>query len=135
MRKPANAKAYALREAGELALVAVLLVSLRSALDWPCFVVWTGLAIKTTSSIVFYGLFLHRPFSRNPRVGIEALSGQTAHTLTELSPCGRVRIWNETWSAQSETGQEIPAGRKVCIHEIRRLVLYVRPIDRPDEPC
>jgi len=135
MHRPANTRAYALREAGELLLVAVLLVVLRSSLGWPWFVVWIGLAIKTTASIVFYGLFLHRSFSRHPRVGAEALIGQTAHTLTELSPYGRVGMGNETWFARSETGERIPAGYRVHVRAVSRLVLYVRLAEKPDEPC
>ena len=61
---------------------------------------------------------------RKPVTGIKALVGETAFTLDELNPSGRVRIHGEIWKAISTSGM-INVGEKVCVTEVKNLTLYV----------
>jgi membrane-bound serine protease (ClpP class) len=61
---------------------------------------------------------------RKPVTGIKALVGETAVTLDELNPSGRVRIHGEIWNAVSNSGM-INIGEQVRVTEVKNLVLYV----------
>jgi membrane-bound serine protease (ClpP class) len=61
---------------------------------------------------------------RKPVTGIKALVGETAFTLDELNPSGRVRIHGEIWNAVSNSGM-INIGEQVRVTEVKNLTLYV----------
>jgi membrane-bound serine protease (ClpP class) len=61
---------------------------------------------------------------RKPVTGIKALVGETAFTLDELNPSGRVSVHGEIWNAMSVTGM-INTGEQVRVTEVKNLVLYV----------
>ena len=61
---------------------------------------------------------------RKPVTGIKALVGETAITLDELNPSGRVSIHGEIWNAVSISGM-INTGEQVRVREVKNLVLYV----------
>ncbi len=61
---------------------------------------------------------------RKPVTGIKALVGETAFTLDELNPSGRVSVHGEIWNAVSITGMINP-GEQVSVTEVKNLVLYV----------
>jgi len=61
---------------------------------------------------------------RKPVTGIKALVGETAFTLDELNPSGRVRIHGEIWNAVSTSGM-INIGEQVRVTEVKNLTLYV----------
>ena len=61
---------------------------------------------------------------RKPVTGIKALVGETAFTLDELNPSGRVRIHGEIWNAVSISGM-INIGEMVRVTEVKNLTLYV----------
>ena len=61
---------------------------------------------------------------RKPVTGIKALVGETAFTLNELNPSGRVSIHGEIWNAVSVSGK-INTGEQVRVTEVKNLILYV----------
>jgi membrane-bound serine protease (ClpP class) len=61
---------------------------------------------------------------RKPVTGIKALVGETAFSLDELNPSGRVRIHGEIWNAISISGM-INIGEMVRVTEVKNLTLYV----------
>ena len=61
---------------------------------------------------------------RKPVTGIKALVGETAYTLDELNPSGRVSIHGEIWNAVSISGM-INTGEQVRVTEVKNLILYV----------
>ena len=61
---------------------------------------------------------------RKPVTGIKALVGETAYTLDELNPSGRVSVHGEIWNAVSISGM-INTGEQVRVTEVKNLVLYV----------
>jgi len=61
---------------------------------------------------------------RKPVTGIKALVGETAITLDELNPSGKVRIHGEIWNAISISGV-INIEEKVRVTDVKNLILYV----------
>jgi membrane-bound serine protease (ClpP class) len=56
--------------------------------------------------------------------GIKALVGETAITLDELNPSGKVRIHGEIWNAISISGM-IRIEERVRVRDVKNLTLYV----------
>ena len=61
---------------------------------------------------------------RKPVTGIKALIGETAVTLDELNPSGRVSIHGEIWNAISISGK-IHIEETVHVRDVKNLILYV----------
>jgi membrane-bound serine protease (ClpP class) len=61
---------------------------------------------------------------RKPVTGIKALVGETAITLDELNPSGKVRIHGEIWNAISISGM-IRIEERVRVRDVKNLTLYV----------
>jgi membrane-bound serine protease (ClpP class) len=61
------------------------------------------------------------------RTGREALEGTIGVVLGALGPRGTVRARGETWTAESSTGEPIPAGASVRIVRVQGVRLVVRP--------
>lgn len=60
--------------------------------------------------------------------GPGTLAGDTAEVMQPLSPAGTVKVHGELWKAESVAGN-IPAGERVRIIEMKKLTLYVEPIN------
>ena len=63
-----------------------------------------------------------------PVTGIKAMVGETALTLDELNPSGRVRMNGEIWNAVSVSGM-VNTGESVRVKEVRNLTLYVEHLN------
>ena len=59
------------------------------------------------------------------------LVGQTATVTTALDPKGSVRVVGETWTAVTESGRPIEAGKEVVVTEVDGLTLKVYEADEP----
>ncbi|MCZ4119234.1 MULTISPECIES: NfeD family protein [unclassified Streptomyces] len=92
------------------------------------FVVFTVVA---TLSVLFVRPFAVRRLAGPPteRFGIDALVGQTARTLSEVTDLdGRVRIGGEEWTARCfDDTQVIPPGTTVDVMEISGTTAFVYP--------
>jgi membrane-bound serine protease (ClpP class) len=64
------------------------------------------------------------------RTGREVLEGSVGVVLAAIAPRGTVRARGETWTAESSTGEPIPAGAPVRIVRVQGVKLLVRP--QPD---
>lgn len=60
------------------------------------------------------------------------LVGQTAEVVMSLSPEGQVRLEGEVWSAETASGQNVPAGQKVKVTATRDITLIVEPVQRAE---
>jgi len=129
-RDDTSVRAYFSREALEICLV---LVGLAIA-DWLTRVPWWLWILlpcgKLLLSIAFYLLFVKKVFKRRPRHGPWSLIGRTVRTLVPLSPNGQVKLDNEIWSAASQDGSSIAAGRDVVIRDVRGSLLLVTLQDK-----
>ena len=108
-----------------------------------CFIggpVWLQALVFFTVSIVL--LILLRPMVRKyfqPRLvktNADALVGTTCpvvEAIDNLSGCGRVKVGDVTWSARSESGDPIPAGRQVKILKIQGVKVYVEEAKKQEE--
>jgi membrane-bound serine protease (ClpP class) len=66
--------------------------------------------------------------------GYEQYAGQTVLVYESLKPRGRVRFQGQLWFAESPSGEEIPAGRRVKILGVENLTLIVESVeDMPAE--
>ena len=63
-----------------------------------------------------------------PVTGIKAMVGETALTLDELNPSGRVRMNGEIWNAVSISGM-VNTGEPVRVKEVKNLTLYVEHLN------
>ncbi|MEU1371631.1 NfeD family protein [Streptomyces sp. NPDC005803] len=93
------------------------------------FVVFTATA---TASLLFVRPFVVRHVLAPPsaaRFGVEALVGQTARTVSEVTALdGRVRIGGEEWTARSyDETQTIPPGTAVDVMKISGATAFVYP--------
>jgi len=60
-------------------------------------------------------------------VGPGGVTGLTGVVTERIAPQGKVRVRGELWNAESAEGQEVKAGRRVTVVEVRGLTLLVRP--------
>ena len=60
---------------------------------------------------------------RRPEVGVEALVGSMARTVTDCRPRGHVRVAGELWQARCDAGAE--AGEDVLVLSVEGLTLVV----------
>ncbi|MEU0131856.1 MULTISPECIES: NfeD family protein [unclassified Streptomyces] len=111
--------------------VAALVTAGSAALGLPLplqFVLFTAVA---TGSLLFVRPLVVRHVLAPPaeRFGIEALVGQAARTVSEVTALdGRVRIGGEEWSARSfDETQTIPPGTTVDVMEINGATAFVYP--------
>jgi membrane-bound serine protease (ClpP class) len=61
--------------------------------------------------------------------GYEQYAGQIAVVHESLKPRGRVRFQGQLWFAESPSGEEVPAGRRVKIVGVEDLTLIVEPVE------
>ncbi len=123
-----SVRTYFSREALEVCLV---LAGLAIA-QWLTHVPWWLWILlpcgKLLISIAFYLLFVKKVFKQRPRYGPWSLIGREAKTLVPLRPEGQVKLDNEIWSATSQDGSPIAAGKDVVIRDVRgsRLLVALR---------
>jgi membrane protein implicated in regulation of membrane protease activity len=128
VRSPA-ARAYALREAIELALVIVGLAVASRFLHVPLWA-WVALPLgKLLFSVAAYGLLLRRSFERRHATGPLAVVGKTGVVVTPLRPRGQVRVGGEIWQARGASGRDHDAGTIVRIAAIEGSTLFVERVD------
>jgi membrane-bound ClpP family serine protease len=74
---------------------------------------------------VFVSLLIAKMGNKPSVVGSEALINSRCKTITELIPCGWVKVGIEVWRARSSSGN-IESGDEVIIQEVKGLTLIVR---------
>lgn len=82
--------------------------------------------------IVFFSLIILRAIlnamNAPARMGVDRFVGAVGQAITDLSPDGKVKISQQTWSASS-IGSNVKAGQKVKVISISGVRLLVTPID------
>ena len=115
------------------ALIALLVSLIGGAL-------WLQVLVFFTVSIVL--LILLRPLVRKvlrPRLvktNADSLIGSTCQVveaIDNLAGTGRVKVGDVTWSARSEGGEKISAGRQVKILKIQGVKVYVEEVKKTME--
>ena len=115
------------------ALIALLVSLIGGAL-------WLQVLVFFTVSIVL--LILLRPLVRKvlrPRLvktNADSLIGSTCQVVEDidnLAGTGRVKVGDVTWSARSEGGEKISAGRQVKILKIQGVKVYVEEVKKTME--
>ena len=74
---------------------------------------------------------LSKRFIKNTKTNADSLMGEIGVVTLEINNLkgeGQVKIKNQTWSAKSENGDEIPQGAKVKIEKIEGVKLIVNAI-------
>jgi membrane-bound serine protease (ClpP class) len=76
------------------------------------------------SGLIYYGMFTVMGRKRKARTGFEEMMGQEALVVEDVSPQGRVQIYDELWTARAR-GRAFLKGDKVriCGHEGLTLVV------------
>ena len=98
-----------------------------SAGSWASATAWALAALAFASALIAAVLvvpaiaYRHTPVAP---VGTQALIGAAGTTLSPMTPTGRVRVNNETWTAQSLSGP-LPAGAPVHVVKVEGLRLMV----------
>lgn len=86
-------------------------------------------------------LVLVRPFCKRflkPRgaaTNADRVIGQTAivtETIDNMLATGAVKVFGQTWTARSISGESIPVGTQVCIREIQGVKVIVEAINSID---
>jgi membrane-bound serine protease (ClpP class) len=84
-----------------------------------------GMTVGVGAFFVF-GIAAGLKAQRRPvAVGRETLIGQTGFARDALAPTGTIRMEGEEWTAQSVTGEEIPAGAAIRVVGLVGLRLQV----------
>ncbi len=87
-------------------------------------------------------LLLLRPLARKhftpklTKTNIDALVGATGVVIEDVdnvSARGRVKLGGMEWSARSESGEALPAGRQVQVARIEGVKVFVKPVAVPEE--
>lgn len=101
---------------------------------------WLQLLVFFTVSIVLLALL--RPLVRKffqpklTKTNADSLVGTTClvvEGIDNLSGTGRVKVGDVTWSARSESGEPIPAGKQVKILKIQGVKVYVEEAKKQEE--
>ena len=101
---------------------------------------WLQILVFFTVSIVLLALL--RPMVRKffqPKItktNADSLVGTTClvvEDIDNMASAGRVKVGDVTWSARSESGDPIPAGRQVKILKIQGVKVYVEEAKKQEE--
>ena len=92
-------------------------------------VVGTGIATAAFFTVIV--AFAVRAQMKKPEVGREALVGRSGRTRSDLAPSGMVHVAGELWSANSKSGETIPADTNVMVVGVHGLRLEVESKDNP----
>ena len=101
---------------------------------------WLQVLVFFTVSIVLLALL--RPLVRKffqpklTKTNADALIGTTclvAEDIDNLAGTGRVKVGDVTWSARSESGETIAAGKQVKILKIQGVKVYVEELKKTQE--
>lgn len=104
-----------------VAITAIAPARTRPTIEW---VLLGAIALVSASALGAGALSLPALRRRQPAVGPNRLLGAPGVAVTELNPCGTVRVHGETWSAESVSGN-LPAGTAVEVMEADGLRLKV----------
>jgi membrane-bound ClpP family serine protease len=124
-----SVRAYALREATELAIVLAVLAVIDRLTAMPTIIWMVVPPAKVALSLIGYRFLYRTVLLRAPRAGPEALIGTHGQVTHELDPHGRVLIRGERWRATARGGETIPDGRTVEVVAVRGTALEVRRVD------
>lgn len=105
-----------------------------AALDWGL-----KMQILLFSIGTLVGFFGARPVftryfygkSKHVRTNVDALTGETGQVveaIDEHGASGRVLVRGDNWRAVSDSGEPIPAGRKVRVTRVEGNKLFVQPL-------
>ena len=88
------------------------------------------LIISGISAFLYYLIF--KAMTMTPRVGKEAMLGQTAEVIKEIAPEGKIKYFTEIWSAMAD-GEKFLVGEKVMIYGFWGLTVLVKeiPVEKP----
>lgn len=123
-------RAYAVREAAEVAVLVAVLAIIASFVEVPVWLLAGLPIVKVMASVTFYVLFLREAFHRPVGGGAEDLIGRIAHAATALRPEGQIKLDGEIWSARTVDGETVSSHEHVEIVGVRGNTLLVSPISR-----
>lgn len=98
--------------------------------------IW-GLILVMVTYGVYEGISYRigsRALGRKPVVSLEAMVGCRGEAATPLTPNGYVQVHGELWQALS-TGPNIDEGNEIVVVGVKRLTLFVAPMQAPSLPC
>jgi membrane-bound ClpP family serine protease len=108
-------------------LVALWAVTVMAGGSWASPAAWIFAALALASALLAAILFFPAIAFRNmavPPLGGAALVGASGVAVSPLAPTGIARVNNETWTAESLSG-ELPAGAPVHVAKVEGLRLLV----------
>ncbi len=86
------------------------------------------LIISGISAFLYFLIF--KAMTMKPRVGKEAMLGQTADVIKDIAPEGKIKYFTEIWNAMAD-GKKFSVGEKVMIQGFWGMTVLVKEI--PDE--
>jgi membrane protein implicated in regulation of membrane protease activity len=86
------------------------------------------LIISGISAFLYFLIF--KAMMMKPRVGKEAMLGQTADVIKDIAPEGKIKYLSEIWTAMTD-GEKFSVGDKVMIQGFWGMTVLVKEI--PDE--
>ena len=88
------------------------------------------LVILGISAFLYFLIF--KAMTMKPRVGKEAMLGQTADVVKDIAPEGKIKYFTEIWNAMAE-GKKFSVGEKVMIQGFWGMTVLVKeiPVETP----
>lgn len=88
------------------------------------------LVISGISALLYYLIF--KAMMMTPRIGKEAMLGQTVEVIKDIAPEGKIKYFTEIWNAMTD-GKKFSAGEKVMIYGFWGLTVLVKeiPVEKP----
>jgi membrane protein implicated in regulation of membrane protease activity len=117
---------YALLQVPSLALLVLILISVRKWMDLPAWFVWGLVAFWVAKDVILFH-FVWRAFDRDSPGGHSIVCAQGI-VEKPLAPLGYIRVRGELWQAERVGGGgPIDRGETVRVRGIRGLTLLVQP--------
>jgi len=88
------------------------------------------LIISGISAFLYFLIF--KAMMMKPRVGKEAMLGQTADVIKDIAPEGKIKYLSEIWNAMTD-GKKFSVGEKVMIQGFWGMTVLVKeiPVEKP----
>ena len=120
---------YALFQAPEIAVVALILWALYRWLDLPAWLAFTLGGVWVLKDILLYP-WVWKAYDWSDTDGVNPLVGADAVVTRRLDPSGQVRVGAELWRAEvSEGAEPLEPGERVRVNAIHGLILRVEPAE------